>query len=99
VTDPAPAVANRAGAAEEIVARCTVKDPSADQALIQLLHARFLVARKKSGVGAGKLSFESFARNVGSQADRLREKTGCDKVELRVVVVDRKVVVKARPSQ
>ena len=96
---PAPAVANRAGAAEEIVARCTVKDPTAEQPLIQLLHARFLAARKKAGLATGKLSFESFARNVGSQADKLREKTGCDRVELRVVVVDRKVVVKARPSQ
>jgi hypothetical protein len=96
---PAPAVADRAGGGEQLIARCTVKDPAAERAMIQILHARFLDARKKVGVVNGKLPFESFVRNVSAQADKLREKAGCDKVEIRVIVVDRKVVVKARPSQ
>jgi hypothetical protein len=96
---PAPAVADRAGSGEHIVARCTVKDPAHERDALKLLHARFLDARKKAGEGAGKLSFDSFVRTVSAQAGKLRDKVGCDKVEVRVIVLDRKVVVKARPGR
>jgi len=96
---PAPAVADRAGNGEHLVARCTVADPSDERENLKLLHARLLEARKKSGEGGGKVSFDSFVRSIGAQAGKLREKTGCEKVELRVIVVDRKVVVKARPGR
>lgn len=96
---PAPAVADRAGSSEQIVARCTVKDPAGDRNHLKTLHARLLEARKKSGAEAGKLSFETFLKSVAVQAGKLREKTGCDKVELRVIIQDRKVVVKARPGR
>ena len=96
---PAPAVANRAGAGEQLVAHCTVNDPAQERDVLKILHARLLDARKKAGDGAGKLSFESFLRGVSAQAGKLREKTQCDKVELRVIVLDRKVVVKARPGR
>ena len=95
---PAPAVADRAGAGEQILARCTVADVGGEPGL-KLLHQRLLEARKKSGEPAGKLSFESFLKSVHSQAKKLRDKTGCDKVELRVIVQDRKVTVKARPGR
>jgi hypothetical protein len=96
---PAPAVADRAGSGEHIVARCTVKDPALERDALKLLHARLLDARKKAGDGAGKLSFDSFVRTVSAQAGKLRDKVGCDKVEVRVIVLDRKVVVKARPGR
>ena len=96
---PAPAVLERAGSGEQIVARCTVKDPASEREHLRLLHMRLLDARKKSGEGEAKLSFEKFLRSVSSQADKLREKTGCAKVELRVIVQDRKVTVKARPGK
>jgi hypothetical protein len=96
---PAPAVADRAGNAERLVARCTVKDPVEERDILKLLHTRLLDARKKAGDGTGKLSFENFVRSVSAQAGKLQEKTGCDKVELRVIVLDRKVVVKARPGR
>ena len=96
---PAPAVADRAGTAERIVGRCTVEDPAQERDVLRLLHARLLDARKKAGDGTGKLSFESFVRTVSAQAEKLREKAGCDKVEFRVIVLDHKVVVKARPGR
>jgi hypothetical protein len=96
---PAPAVADRAGNAEQIVARCTVKDPARERDALKLLHARLLDARKKAGDSTGKLTFESFVRTVSAQAGKLRDKVGCDKVEVRVIVLDRKVVVKARPGR
>jgi hypothetical protein len=96
---PAPAVADRAGNGENVVSRCTVKDPTSEREVLRLLHGRLLDARKKAGDGAGKLSFESFLRTVSSQAEKLREKAGCDKVEIRVIIADRKVLVKARPGR
>jgi len=96
---PAPAVAERAGAGEQIIARCTVKDPANDREHLRLLHMRLLDARKKSGEADAKLSFDRFLRSISAQADKLREKTGCAKVELRVIVQDRKVTVKARPGK
>jgi hypothetical protein len=96
---PAPAVADRAGSAEQIIARCTVKDPVKERELLKLLHGRLLDARKKAGDATGKLSFENFVVSINAQAGKMREKTGCDKVDLRVVLIDRKVVVKARPGR
>jgi hypothetical protein len=96
---PAPAVANRAGPVEQLVARCTVTDPAQERDVLKILHARLLDARKKAGESTGKLSFESFVRSVTAQAGKLREKTQCDKVELRIIVLDRKVLVKARPGR
>jgi hypothetical protein len=96
---PAPAVADRAGSSEHLVARCTLTDPAAERDLLKLLHGRLLDARKKAGESTDKLSFETFALTISAQARKMREKTGCDKVDLRVIVVDRKVTVKARPCR
>jgi hypothetical protein len=96
---PAPAVADRAGAGEQIVARCAVNDPETQREGLRVLHTRFLEARKKAGDGSAKLSFESFLRTVSAQASKLRDKTGCAKVELRVIIHDHKVVLKARPGR
>ena len=96
---PAPAVADRAGTNEQIVARCTLSDTANEREILKLLHNRLLDARKKAGEPAGKVSFESFALTINAQARKMREKTGCDKVDLRVIVVDHKVTVKARPGR
>jgi hypothetical protein len=96
---PAPAVANRAGGDVQIVATCRVRDARQDVESLRLLHARFQEMRRKLGDTHGKIGFESFLTGVASQASRLREKSGCEEVELRLVVQDRKVQLKARPSR
>jgi len=96
---PAPAVADRAGAGPRVMATCRVTDPGRDQESLRQLHARYLELRKKLGNADGKLSFESFVSGVASQAKKLREKAGCREVELRLVVEDRKVQLKARPGR
>ena len=96
---PAPAVADRTTRDEQLVARYTVADPLKEREHLKTLHARLLEARKKAGDKDGKLSFESFLKGINSQAGKLREKSGCAKVELRVIVKDRKVLVKARPGR
>ena len=96
---PAPAVADRHTRDENVVATCNIKDPVRDREYLKVLHAKFLDARRKSGDGEGAVSFESFVKGIASQAGKLREKAGCEKIELRLVVKDRKVQLKARPGR
>ena len=93
---PLPAAVARPNG-EQVFARLTVEEDSRDVAELRLLHHRLMEARKKAGE-TGHVSFEKFAKTVDAQAVKLREKTGCGKVELRVVFQGRKAVLKARPS-
>ena len=84
---------------EHVLARCRFQDPVTEQETLKLLHARYLEARRKAEGHAGKISFESFLRGVASQADRLRQSSGCSNVELRLVLHEGKVLLKARPGR
>ena len=95
---PAPAVIERHGAGQRILATCRVYDPETEEATLRTLHECFVEARRKSGLANPGVSFESFAQGVSSQAKRIREKTGCEEVELRLVIEDRKVHLKAKPG-
>jgi len=95
---PAPSVADRVKA-ERLVTSCRVADPSREEASMKLLHARFVEARKKAGEGEDGVSFRAFVKGIASQARRLKDKTGCEEIELRIVVQDRKVQLKARPGR
>jgi hypothetical protein len=44
------------------------------------------------------LSYQKFVRGISSQTERLRKESGCAEIELRVVVRDDKVQVKASPG-
>jgi len=44
-----------------------------------------------------KTDLETFRQYLASQVTRIRERTGCDKVEFRVASVDGKMKLKARP--
>ena len=95
---PAPAVADRAKG-ERLVSTCRVQDPTQEEASLKLLHARFVEARKKAGEGEDGVSFRAFVKGIASQARRLKDKTGCEEIELRIVVQDHKVQLKARPGR
>lgn len=84
---------------EAVLASCLVSDPERDRDGLRALHAKFVEARGLSGDNGGTVSFEAFVRGVASQTSRLRERAGCEKVELRVVVSDQKVQLKARPGR
>lgn len=96
---PAPAVADRHARDESVVATCHVGDPVREREHLKALHAKFVDARRRSGDGEASVSFESFVKGIASQAGKLREKAGCEKIELRVVIKDRKVQLKARPGR
>ena len=95
---PAPAVVERAGQRERTLAICRVQDPERSEDALRQLHARFLEARKRAGVQNGRVPFKAFARKIASQTKSLRESSGCKHVELRIVVSDRRVLLKARPG-
>jgi hypothetical protein len=93
----APAFAEKTNGTK-VFAQLTVVDPAAEKDHLKVFHARLLEARKRSGE-KGRLSFDSFLKGIDAQAGKIRQKTGCDRVELRVILHDRKVVVKARPGR
>jgi hypothetical protein len=85
---------------ENVVARCRLNDREADQRVLRKLHAQFLAARRREQKGAAKeISFERFARGVAAQTEQLRARAGCEEVELRLVVGDGDVQIKARPGR
>lgn len=95
---PTPALMDR-GTAERVLTTCRVHDPLQEQEPLRILHERFLDARRRIDGQGGGLSFDSFLQGVVAQASRLQKKSGCDEVELRVVVENRKVHLKARPGR
>jgi hypothetical protein len=95
---PAPSVADRVKG-ERLLTTCRVQDPTQEEASLKLLHTRFLEARKKAGGEEDGVSFRAFVKGIASQTRRLKDKTGCEEIELRIVVQDRKVQLKARPGR
>ncbi len=98
---PAPALLDRQGkgAGERVVTTCHLRDLTNQREALQILHECFLEARRKVGVLNSQVSLESFIRGISVQAQRLREKSGCSEVELRLVIENRNVHLKARPGR
>jgi len=84
---------------ERVVASCRVRQVRPDDTGLRELHARFVEAREKTTNGNGSVSFEAFVRGISKQADRIRAKSGCAEVDLRIVVADDQVQLKARPRK
>lgn len=95
----APALADRIPAAEQVLARCHLRDPLQEDETLKLLHKRFLEARHKAGEEKSTISLQSFIRSIQTQAKKIKETTGCENVELRLILQERKVVLKARPGR
>jgi hypothetical protein len=85
---------------EQLVARCRVRGaPAADDPGLRRLYDRFLETRRRLGGAKREVSFEKFLRGVSGETARLRKQSGCGEIELRVVVHDHKVLLKARPGR
>ncbi|MDH3626623.1 MAG: hypothetical protein OEV00_07455 [Acidobacteriota bacterium] len=83
-------------AADGTLARCRVTDAHADAARLKDLYQSFVAAHEK---GTRTPSFEKFILGVEAQSSRIRKKSGCEEIELRVVAKDGKVQLKARPGR
>lgn len=95
---PVPAVADRTPE-ERTLASFVVTDPAREHDSLRLLHSRFVEARKKAGEKDPELPFDRFLRGIVAKTGKLRDDAGCDKIELRLVVRDRKVQLKARTGR
>ena len=95
----APALYDKFDIKERLVARCRLSDVSSSHENLRRLHSRFVSARARSGRTDGSPSFENFVRGIDTQIQRLREQTRCDQIELRLVVRDDTVELKARPGR
>jgi hypothetical protein len=85
--------------AERLVARCRVRDPRGDDEAMRELFKRFVEARDRTGGGKKAISYDKFVRGVAGHAQRLQKSSGCGEIELRLVVEDDKVQLKARPAR
>lgn len=94
---PSVAARSQPKVQEQLVARARVSDPSADPAALKEIYTRFVEARSQHGQKKG-VSFDKFVKGVAGQAAQLRKSSGCGEIELRLVVKDDQVQLKARPG-
>lgn len=88
--------AERMGLREHLLTRCVVGDPAKEQDSLRPIHSRFLEASRRHG--RPEVPFDKFMRGVVSQARKLRARAECDQIELRLVVRNDEVQIKARPG-
>lgn len=74
-------------------------DPHKDVTTVKRLFETLVEAKKSCGEPTEELSFPRFHRMIASQADKLKDKAGCDSVQFSVGVKDGRVSFKARPEK
>ena len=96
---PIPAVAHFRDNRRNDPNRCTISDPEKDRAELKKLHAHYLAERCRAEGKTPNISFEKFVKGISGQASRLRKKSDCPRIELRIVVEDDRVHLKARAGK
>ena len=98
---PPAQLADRAAARQDGLCRIGPDDGSdnGNEFALRRLHREFLDARHKADPAAKDVRYETFVKGITSQAERLRAKAHCTDVELRIVVRDGAVRLKARPAR
>jgi len=94
-----PSIAGREQMRERLIARCRIKGAAGEEADLRRVYDKFIEARQAgNGSNGNGLSFQRFVRGISKQTQRLRKESGCDEIELRVVIRDDQVQVKASPG-
>jgi len=83
---------------EKLVARARVADPKADPDQLRDIYKKFVETRQRNGSKKKPVSFDKFVRGIAGQAAQLRKSSGCAEIELRLVVKNDEVQLKARPG-
>lgn len=96
---PIAVAADAAKPVEELVASERFAGTTVDGTQLRRIYDRFVAARLESGENRAAPPFERFVSGIEAQTSRLRESSGCGEIELRVVVSDRKVMLKAKPGR
>lgn len=96
---PNIAARNQPQVTEKLIARKRVADPKADPDQLREIYDKFVESRRKTGQTKKPVSFDKFVRGIAGQAAKLRKSSGCAEIELRVVVKNDEVQLKARPGK
>lgn len=83
---------------EQLLARCRVSDPRRNDEAMRGLYKQFREAQRKNGREKGLISYDKFIRGISRQTERLQKSSGCAEIELRLVLSEDKVQLKARPA-
>lgn len=83
---------------EQLLARCRVSDPRRDDEAMRGLYKQFREAQRKNRREKGLISYDKFVRGISRQTERLQKSSGCGEIELRLVLFEDKVQLKARPA-
>jgi len=92
-----PDAAKRPAVEKRLVAQAAIRD-AADTSgeEMKAFYKSFLEARQE--VGGGKApSYEKFCQEIQRQAQTIRQKTDCEKVDFRLYLEENKVSLKAKP--
>lgn len=95
---PGLAARTRHEVVEKLVARARVADPKSNPDQLREIYDKFVETREQNGERKKSVSFDKFVRGVASQAAQLRKSSGCAEIELRLVVKNDQVQLKARPG-
>lgn len=83
----------------QLVGGCRVRDPLAELGHLRDLHHCFLEARRAAGLEEPGPAFDAFVQGVAAQSRALAQTHGCDEIELRIVVENQTVRLRARPGR
>jgi hypothetical protein len=81
---------------ERVLRICRIADPARDEAELRDLHRRYVAARARVADTSREISFEAFRKGVTAQTSKLRKRSERGRVELRLVVEEDRVQLKAR---
>ena len=95
---PSVASRNRPELKEQLVAQARVADPRAEPHRLREIYEKFVACRAERDKNKKTVSFDKFVRGVAGQAAQLRKSSGCGEIELRLVVKNDQVQLKARPG-
>jgi hypothetical protein len=83
---------------EKLVARARVADPKSNPDQLRDIYKKFVESRQRNGNKKKPVSFDKFVRGIAGQAAQLQKSSGCAEIELRLVVKNDEVQLKARPG-
>lgn len=91
-----PELATNGTNGEKIVVSEVISGTRKDLEKIRKLHSGYKAARKAAGNG---VPFKSFISQLVRQAKSIRERTKCQDIEVKILVKDNKVFIKAKGIQ
>ncbi|MCP3978555.1 MAG: hypothetical protein GY716_04365 [bacterium] len=86
------------GSNDKLLGRCRLSEAKQEDENLRKLYTRFVEARERNGIAA-QVPYAKFVKGIAAQTNQLRKKSGCAEIELRLVVRNDKIQLKARPGK